>query len=95
MDDTWEHEANGRAPSFQEFLAAGDIERQRFLDGYIASRGLSADATNREMLLSFLNRSGTPWIDSPAQAERLLDAFIRVRPEQVIRSRGKPYDHTA
>ena len=97
MDEAWEREANGSAPSFQEFLAAGGgIERDRFLDGYIASRGLSTDSVDRETLVSFLNRSSGLWLDSPAEAEHLLDAFIRVRPDRVIRPlRGGGHEHAA
>ncbi|HZP85787.1 MAG TPA: hypothetical protein VFB54_03140 [Burkholderiales bacterium] len=96
MDEAWEREANGPEPSFQEFLAAGHEECNRFLAAYIASRGLAPDAIDREYLLSFLHRSAGAWLDTPTEAERLLDAFIRVRPERAIRSRQRGgHEHTA
>ena len=95
MDDAWEREANGESPSFQEFLAAEALEREHFLDAYMQSRGLTADTMDRSVLAEFLQRAGYAGLDSPAQAERMLDALLRVRPERVTRGGRGTYGHTA
>ncbi len=86
MDESWERERNGSTPSFQEFLAAEHVERQKFVDAYIARRGLSSGDVDRDSLESFLAHAGSGLGRGPAQAERALDALLRVRAERVLRT---------
>ena len=84
MDASWKREANGSAPSFGEFMAAERLQRQRFVEDYLASRGLAAVASNRAMLERFLDQMGGA--RGQAQDERALDALIRVQPERLVRT---------
>ena len=96
MDDAWETEVNGRAPSFQEFLAAEHRERARFLDRYMTSRGIPRTGRNRQTLAAFLDGAGSALAGSPAQTERALDALVRVRPERLLHNRcGGPDGNAA
>lgn len=89
MDDFIDTELVGRAPSFQEFLAAEHAERSRFLDAYMASRGIAPLRRNREALAAFLERAGGELAGNALEAERVLDAYIRVRPERLAKPRSR------
>ena len=84
MNESWEREAKGSAPSFGEFMVSEHLERQRFVEDYLASRGLAAVASNRAMLERFIGHMGSA--RGQEQAERALDALIRVRPERLVRT---------
>ena len=81
--DEWEREANGSAPSYQEFLAAEQSERELFLDRFIETHGLAPLTHNREVLSDFLERSVA--FTTPEEAEALLERLIQLRPDQVVR----------
>jgi hypothetical protein len=85
MDESWEREANGEAPSFQEFLAAALTELESLVDRYIAHRGLSRDDVDRDSLQRFLEHAGNGLVTDATTAERMLDALLRVRADRFLR----------
>ncbi|MEP6655999.1 MAG: hypothetical protein ABJC33_02105 [Betaproteobacteria bacterium] len=65
-------------------MALEHLERRRFVEDYLTSRGLAAVESNRAVLERVLDHMGSA--RGQAQAERALDALIRVRPERLART---------
>ena len=86
MSESWDADLNGAAPSFQEFLAAEHAMRARFVAEYMSSRGLRAPDVDAATLEEYLARFGSKLAHSRAEAERLLDDLLRVRPRRIGRA---------